>query len=153
MPNNEVYSILMHCHNLTCDGNFNPTRTTQKVLDSGFYWPTILRDAYAFCETCYQCKTYDTIFSKQQNLDQLKIPCEAFDIWGIEILGPFTKSNHKCYIIVAMDFVSKWVEIQSTRTNSLNALRSFIRSNIFIRYGVPRAIITDQIEHLYKTGA
>jgi hypothetical protein len=72
------------------------------------------------------------------------IPCEIFDIWGIDILGPFSNSNGKFYILIAMDFVSKWVEAKATRTNDSQVLLSFLRSNIFNRYGVPRAFITDQ---------
>ena len=43
VPDHEVYSILIYCHNLTYDGQFDPHKTTQKVLDNGFYWTTIYR--------------------------------------------------------------------------------------------------------------
>ena len=76
------------------------------------------------------------------------IPCKIFDIWGIDILGPFSNSNGKFYILIAMDFVSKWVETKATRTKDSQVLLSFLRSNIFTRYGVPRAFITDQIGQL-----
>ncbi|XP_027156212.1 uncharacterized protein LOC113756982, partial [Coffea eugenioides] len=51
------------------------------------------------------------------------------------------------YIILAVDYVSKWVEAKATRTNDSRVVADFIRSNIFVRFGMPRAIVSDRGTH------
>ncbi|CAM8908572.1 unnamed protein product [Rhodiola kirilowii] len=69
---------------------------------------------------------------------------DVFDIWGIDFMGPFQTSNGFVYILVAVDYVSKWVEAKATRCNDAKTVVEFLRTNIFCRYGVPKAIISDQ---------
>jgi len=73
--------------------------------------------------------------------------CEVFDVWGIDFMGPFPISFGFTYILLAVDYVSKWVEAKATRTNDARVVVDFVRSNLFCRFGVPRAIISDQGTH------
>ncbi|KAH9724739.1 hypothetical protein KPL70_007603 [Citrus sinensis] len=52
VPENEIQNILSFCHEQACGGHFSAKKTTTKVLQCGFYWPTIFRDAYTFCSSC-----------------------------------------------------------------------------------------------------
>ncbi|CAM8954186.1 unnamed protein product [Rhodiola kirilowii] len=72
---------------------------------------------------------------------------DVFDIWGIDFMGPFPASDGFVHILVAVDYVSKWVEAKATRCNDAKAVVEFLRTNIFCRYGVPKAIISDQGSH------
>ena len=56
---------------------------------------------------------------------------------------PFPPSFEFSYILLVVDYVSKWVEAITTRTNDSRVVMSFVRSNIFYRFGIPRAIIND----------
>ena len=56
VPKEEVSSILYHCHSREAGGHFGATKTAAKVLQSGFYWPTLFKDAYAFVKTCDECQ-------------------------------------------------------------------------------------------------
>ena len=73
--------------------------------------------------------------------------CEIFDVWGIDFMGPFPSSCGFMYILLAVDYVSKWVEAKATKTNDAKVVVDFVRSNIFCRFGIPRAIISDQGTH------
>ena len=73
--------------------------------------------------------------------------CEVFDVWGIDFMGPFPVSFGFSYILLAVDYVSKWVEAKATRTNDARVVVDFVRSNLFCRFGVPRAIVSDQGTH------
>ncbi|XP_071939053.1 uncharacterized protein [Coffea arabica] len=90
----EFQSILAFCHTFACGGHFEPKRTAHKVLESGFYWPSLFKDAYVF-----------------------------------------------------FDYVSKWVKAKATRTNDSKVVADFIRSNIFVRFGMPKAIVSDRGTH------
>ena len=72
---------------------------------------------------------------------------EIFDVWGIDFMGPFPNSFGNLYILLAVDYVSKWVEAMSCKTNDNKVVISFIKSNIFSRFGIPRAIISDRGTH------
>jgi len=69
--------------------------------------------------------------------------CEVFDIWDIDLMGTFPPSLGFTYIFLVVDYVSKWVEVIATRTNNARIVMSFVKSNMFCRFGIPRAIIGD----------
>ena len=58
-------------------------------------------------------------------------------------MGPFPSSFINLYILLVVDYVSKWVEAIPTRTNDAKVVASFLRSHIFTRFGTQRALITD----------
>src|SRR3954467_6981726 len=72
---------------------------------------------------------------------------ELFDVWGIDFMGPFPPSFGKNYILVAVDYVSKWVEAIALPTNDARVVVNFLKNNIFLRFGVPRALISDEGTH------
>ena len=72
---------------------------------------------------------------------------ELFDLWGIDFMGPFPASYNNLYILLEVDYVSKWVEAIPTRTNNAKVVAQFLRSHIFSRFGTPRALITDNGTH------
>ena len=72
---------------------------------------------------------------------------ELFDIWGIDFMGPFPSSFSNLYILLAVDYVLKWVEAIPTRTNDAKVLANFLRSHIFTWFETPRALIIDGETH------
>jgi hypothetical protein len=62
-------------------------------------------------------------------------------------MGPLPPSFGFEYILVAVDYVSKWIEVVATRTNDHKVVVKFIQANIFSRFGMPRAIISDGGKH------
>ncbi|GJR35367.1 reverse transcriptase domain-containing protein [Tanacetum coccineum] len=72
--------------------------------------------------------------------------CEIFDVWGIDFMGPFLSSRGNKYILVAVDYLSKWVEAKALPTNDARVVVKFLKS-LFARFGTPRAIISDRGTH------
>ena len=68
---------------------------------------------------------------------------ELFDVWGIDFMGPFLSSHGMKNILVAVDYVSKWVEAVALPNNEGKSVTAFLKKNIFSRFGTPRAIISD----------
>ncbi len=147
VPDNEIKLILRFCHSLECGGHFSGQRTAHKVLESGFYWPTLNKDAHLFVKTCERCQMTGNISKRDQMPLRSIIAVEIFDVWGIDFMGPFPQSNGNLYILLAVDYVSKWVEAKATRTDDAKVVVEFIRSQIFNRFGVPKAIISDRGTH------
>ena len=147
VPEEEMHSILDHCHTLPCGGHFGGQRTAAKVLQSGFYWPSLFKDAHQFVSTCDKCQRMGNISRKDEPPMHPILEVELFDLWGIDFMGPFPASYNNLYILLAVDYVSKWVEAIPTRTNDAKVVAQFLRSNIFSRFGTPRALITDNGTH------
>ncbi|KAH9705608.1 hypothetical protein KPL70_011947 [Citrus sinensis] len=72
---------------------------------------------------------------------------EIFDVWGIDFMGPFPPSFGYQYILVAVDYVSKWVKAIPCKTNDHRVVVKFLKSNILSRFGFPRTIISDGGTH------
>ncbi|GKD22689.1 reverse transcriptase domain-containing protein [Tanacetum coccineum] len=72
--------------------------------------------------------------------------CEIFDVWGIDFMGPFPSSRGNKYILVAVDYLSKWVEAKALPTNDARVVVKILKS-LFARFGTPRAIISDRGTH------
>ncbi|XP_042045409.1 uncharacterized protein LOC121791599 [Salvia splendens] len=147
IPEWEQEDVMIHCHALACGGHFGPKKTAWKILDSEFYWPSIHREAYEFCKKCPRCQLTGGISTRDEMPQNPIIVCEIFDVWGMDFMGPFPASEGNLYILVAVDYVSKWIEAKATRTCESREVAKFLKSNIFTRYGVPRAIIFDQGTH------
>ena len=72
---------------------------------------------------------------------------EFFYVWGIDFMGPFSNSCGYLYILVAVDYVSKWVEAFACKTNDHRVVLQFLKENVFAQFGTPRAIISDGGKH------
>ncbi|XP_076918714.1 uncharacterized protein LOC143579224 [Bidens hawaiensis] len=109
VPENEVQEISKHAHSSACGGHFSGSKTWYKVLMCGFYWPTIFKDANEYARHCLNCQRIG------------------------DFMGLFPNSCGYLYILVAVDYVSKWVEAVATRTNDHSVVCKFVQSNIFSR--------------------
>ena len=72
---------------------------------------------------------------------------EVFDVWGIDFMGPFPSSLGNKYILVMVDYVSKWVEAKASVTNDAKVVKKMLKKTIFPRFGTPRALISDGGSH------
>jgi len=70
-----------------------------------------------------------------------------FDMWGIDFMGLLPTSFGNEYILMCVDYVSKSVETIPIKMNEPKVVARFLQENIFARYGIPRAIISDQGTH------
>nr|GEX78534.1 reverse transcriptase domain-containing protein [Tanacetum cinerariifolium] len=78
--------ILKACHNGPTGGHHGPNYITKKVFDSGFYWPTIYRDAHDLVKSCDACQRQGKI-SQHDEMSQNAIKvCKIFDVWGIDFI-------------------------------------------------------------------
>ena len=147
IPEDEQQSVLRFCHEFHCGGHFSGKKTAHKVLQSGFFWPGLFKDAHAFCHSCSSCQRTGNISKRDEMPLSTNIVIDIFDVWGIDFMGPFVTSCGYEYILVCVDYVSKWVEAIPTRTNDANVVLKFLKETIFSRFGVPRAIISDGGSH------
>nr|GEY00850.1 reverse transcriptase domain-containing protein [Tanacetum cinerariifolium] len=139
----EAVDILKACHFGPTGGHHGPYYTARKVFDSGFYRLTIYRDAQNLVKN-YDVYQRQGKISQRDEMPQNSIQvCKIFDVWGIDFMGPFPSSRGNKYILVAVDYLSKWVEAKALPTNDSRVVCKFLK-NLFARFGAPRAIINDR---------
>ncbi|GJR82902.1 reverse transcriptase domain-containing protein [Tanacetum coccineum] len=142
----EALDILEACHNGPTGGHHGANLTAKKIFDSGFFWPTIYKDAHEFVKNCDSCQRQGKT-SQRDEMPQNSIQvCEIFDVWGIDFMGPFPSSRGNKYILVAVDYLSKWVEAKALPTNDARVVCKFLKS-LFARFGAPRVFISDPEPH------
>ena len=72
---------------------------------------------------------------------------EIFDVWVINFMGPFPPSFGQLYILLAMDYVSKWVEVFAALTNYAKVVLKVLQKNILTQFEASTAIISDEESH------
>nr|GEX35120.1 reverse transcriptase domain-containing protein [Tanacetum cinerariifolium] len=142
----EAIDILKACHEGPTGGHHGSNLTAKKVFDAGFFWPIIYRDAHAMIKSCNTCQRQGKISQRDEMPQNAIQVCEIFDVWGIDFMGPFPYSRGNKYILVAVDYLSKWVEAKALPINDARVVVKFLKS-LFAQFGTPRAIISDRGAH------
>ena len=141
---------LNFCYSEACGGHFSSKKRTVKILQCGFYLPTMFRDTHAFCKTCKNYQKLGSISKHHMIPLNPILVIEIFNCWGIDFMGPFPPSFGFVYIVVAMDYISKWIEAISSRNNDHKTLIKFLKETILSRFGTPRAMISDGGTYFYN---
>ncbi|GJW80581.1 reverse transcriptase domain-containing protein [Tanacetum coccineum] len=143
---NEILEILAHCHSGPTGRHHSASITGRKVYEAGFYWPGIFKDAKDYVMKYDACKKSGNISSRNEMPQNNIQVCEVFDVWGLDFMGPFPDSRGNKYILVVVDYVSKWVEAQALPRNVACAVVKFLKG-LFARFRVPKALISDRGTH------
>lgn len=107
----ETFDILKSCHDEPCGYHFANKRTTYKVLHLGYYWPTLFRDAKAYVKSCDSCQRMGKLVQIDEMPLKPQVLIEPFERWGLDFVRPImSMSRKKKYILVYIDYVTKWVE-------------------------------------------
>ncbi|GJQ95823.1 reverse transcriptase domain-containing protein [Tanacetum coccineum] len=142
----EAFDILKACHEGPTGGHHSANLIAKKVFDVGFFWLAIYQDAHTMIKSYDTCQRQGKISQRDEMPQNTIQVCEIFDIWGIGFMGPFSSSRWNKYILVAVDYLSKWVEAKALPTNDARVVVKFLKS-LFARFRTPRAIISDRGTH------
>ena len=122
---------------------------TRKIMRTSYFWLTMETNCCKFVQRCSKCQIHrDLIHMPPSELHALTSPW-PFSVWGIDIIGkiePKSSNGHE-YILVAIDYFTKWVEATSYARLTVAIVAKFIRLHIIYRYGVPYELISDRGAH------
>ncbi|XP_015169941.1 uncharacterized protein [Solanum tuberosum] len=111
----------------------------------------ITEDAAFFVKDCDQCQRVGTISRRHEMPLSNIMEVYIFDVCGIDFMGPFPSANGNQYILVIVDYVSKWVEAVALPSNDAKVVVKFIKKHIFTSFGTPRAMISDGGTHFINS--
>ncbi|GJR60562.1 reverse transcriptase domain-containing protein [Tanacetum coccineum] len=136
--------VLREIHEGSCNMHSGPRSVVAKAIRTGYYWPTMHTDAWKLIRECNDCQVHRLILrNPQQNLTPITSPWPFYK-WGIDIAGPFPEGPGKVkFLIVAIDYFTKWIEAKPVATITGNQVKKFIWDNIVCRFGLPGAIVSD----------
>ncbi|GJW80342.1 reverse transcriptase domain-containing protein [Tanacetum coccineum] len=143
MAGSETLKIRAHFHSRPTSGHHSASVMAQKVYESRIYWPSVFKDANEYVRRCDACQRLGNIYSRKEMPQNNIQVCEVFDVWGLDFMGPFPESRGNKYILVAVNYMSKWVEAQELPMNDAHVVVKFLGS-LFARFGVPKALISDR---------
>ncbi|GJV28803.1 reverse transcriptase domain-containing protein [Tanacetum coccineum] len=136
--------MLREIHVGSCSMHSGPRSVVARALRSGYYWPTMHRDAHDMIKKCNDCQVHRPIPRQpQQELTPITSPW-PFHKWGIDIAGPFpVAAGGLKFLIVAIDYFTKWIEAKAVATITRNQVKRFVWDNIVCRFGLPGEIVSD----------
>lgn len=137
----EGQDILRYCHSDLTGAHYSANRT-RKILDAGFYRTLMFQDTQEHvlrCDRCQCARNLSCMDEMPQNWDQV---CKVFDVWDIDFMGPFPSSHGQKFILMVVDYLSRWVEAKELPTSDARAVVKFLKK-LFSRFTTIRAIIID----------
>jgi len=122
----EAELILQEVHEGTFGTNMNGHSIARKILRAGYFWMTIENDCCKHVKKCQKCQIYaDNINVSLTALNVLSAPW-PFSMWGIDVIEPKASNKHR-FILVVIDYFTKWVEVASYANVTRKVVAKFIR--------------------------
>ncbi|XP_057452459.1 uncharacterized protein LOC130744287 [Lotus japonicus] len=143
-PPEKYEAVVTEVHEGVCTSHIGGRSLASKVLRTGFYWTTIRKDCAEFVRKCERCQVFaDLPRAPPEQLATISSPW-PFAIWGVDLVGPFpTARSQMKFILVAVDYFIKWVEVEPLASITAAKTTSFYWKRIVCRFGLPRAIVSD----------
>nr|XP_025652340.1 uncharacterized protein K02A2.6-like [Arachis hypogaea] len=142
-PENTEY-ILREIHEGCCGHHVEGKTLAQKVIRAGYFWPTVIRDSIQIVKNCDKCQRHANIHQAAPHQLSTISAERPFGTWGIDLVGPFpTAPGQLRYLIVAIDYYTKWIEAEPLSSITATQCRKFLWRQIITRFGIPEIVISD----------
>lgn len=148
VPSNLTKGIVSSCHDSIGTPHHGQAKTLSKIQDR-FWWPGLKREVISYIQNCQVCQKIKPRYGKKQGLLQpmaleIKEGYKPFSMMAIDVivLKEIPSRGYK-YIIVACDYVTRYVIAAALKNQTASTVTDFIMKNIVLIYGSPRQIITD----------
>ncbi|XP_072089167.1 uncharacterized protein [Arachis hypogaea] len=136
--------ILREIHEGCCGHHIGGKTLAQKIARAGYFWPTIIRDSIQLTKSCDKCQRHANLHQAAPHQLSIISAERPFGSWGIDLVGPFpTAPGQLRYLIVAIDYYTKWIEAEPLASITATQCRKFVWRQIITRFGIPEVIISD----------
>ncbi len=145
MPAYEIKWIMSIFHDDLTQAHQNADAMYYHILKR-YLWQNMRKDIKEYAKTCFQCQQKGLM--RQNNQKQTIPPTDIFKKWEVNIVGPLpiTREENR-YIVVAMDYFSRWPEARPLKTANAETVAMFLYEEIICRFGTPRILQSDRGTH------
>jgi len=141
----DARKALREVHERISSTHANSHMIARKIQRAGYFWMTLEKDCIDYVRKCHKCQVYsDKVNTPPAPLFNL-ISLWPFAMWGIDVIGPVNPkvSNGHRFILMAIDYFTKWVEANSYAHVTQKVVKRFVEKDLICRYGSPEKIVTD----------
>ena len=127
LSHDEVDYVMKEVHEGICGNHSGARLLVHKLVRAGFYWPTMLKDAQAYVKTYDKCQRFSNLIRQPSEELTLMTAPWPFAQWGLDIIGPFpTAVRQLKFLVVGIDYFTKWVEAEALAIITEKNIRSFV---------------------------
>eukprot|EP00253_Pinus_taeda_P010869 PITA_10869 len=147
----EAEKVLNDCHSGVSRGHQSGYAMAQIFLRARYFWPIMFKDCITTVRSCHACQIFDSKTRRPPAPLQLVVAIGSFSKWGIDFMtcNPTSTRGHG-YIIVAVDYFTKWAKAMPTLNNNGEMAALFFFNQVVSRFGVPQAIVTDHGSYFHN---
>ncbi|XP_050256151.1 uncharacterized protein LOC126701813 [Quercus robur] len=140
----EADYVMKEVHEGICGNHSGARSLVHKLIQAGYYWPTMMKDAQTYVQSCDKCQRFSNFIRLSfVELTSITAPW-PFVQWGLDIMGPFSTAIRQLkFLVVSIDYFTKWVEAEALATITEKNIRSFVWRNIICKYGIPRVLVSN----------
>ena len=146
----EAEHMLVEVHEGSFGTHANGHAMAQKIFRVGYYWHTMENNCCIHVRKFHKCQAFtNNVNAPPIPLNILAAPW-PFSMWGIHVIGaidPKASNGHR-FILVSIDYFTKWVKAASYPSVTRSVVIKFIKKEIICRYGLPKKIINDNATNL-----
>nr|KYP40608.1 Gypsy retrotransposon integrase-like protein 1 [Cajanus cajan] len=135
--------VIEEIHQGICGIHSGARSMATRVLQAGYYWPTMKSDYQAYVQKYKECQQSDNVHQQPpKHLHQMMSPW-PFAQWGMDILGPFPPAKGQLFLVVAIDYFTKWIEAYPLAKITAENVQKFTWKSIICRFGILHSLVTD----------
>ncbi|KAL4324615.1 hypothetical protein GQ457_11G028800 [Hibiscus cannabinus] len=145
-----THMILEEVHEGVCGTHPSGFTMSRRIMRFGYFWSTTERDCIDYARKFHKFQIYaDKIHAPPQPLHVMTAPW-PFSMWDMDVIGQIhpKASNGHGFILVAIDYFTKWVEAASYASVTRETVCKFLRKEIICRYDMPKRIIIENASNL-----
>lgn len=144
VPVCKINDVMTECHvpPLSAHGGYH--KTIDRIRRQ-FYWPNMDNDVRNYVRKCEVCKaTEPTNLTQKSPMGNFREPQQPWHTLHLDFIGPLPRSKGGfCHILTVVDSFSKFLHAHPMRTATANGIVQFLEKRIFLTFGVPEVVITD----------
>ncbi|VFQ74308.1 unnamed protein product [Cuscuta campestris] len=146
LTNREAERVIAEVHEGVCTAHQMSRTLSQRIILLGYYWPTIVQDCERYVQKCRTCQVFYKYLGRPATYYHPVSNVIPFARFGVDIIGAFpVAQGGKKFVIVAIDYFTKWIEAEALANITTQQCKKFIWKNIITRFGAPMNLITDNV--------
>ncbi|CAL8168058.1 unnamed protein product [Prunus armeniaca] len=142
----EYMKVMREVHEAICGAHQGGRKMCWLIRRYGYFWPTMMKDCIEYSKGCEACQRQGSIQQTPSVPMNPFVKPWPFRGWALDLIGKIYLASGKqhCFIIVATDYFTKWVEAKPVKSTTSQEIINFIEEHIVQRFGIPKSITTDR---------